>query len=295
MSKNKIVLLLIAFLIIIGSAVLTGCNKRAESLTSEDISKQTSTMSEVNASVVKVGDYVSFGSYHDEPILWRVVKVTDGKPLLWSVNILTAKCFDSSESGVASSGETNAQKYGSNLWSNSNIREWLNTAGSVEWSTQPPIKEAMWGNNDYDTEDGFLTDFSGYERGLIVSTERRIYNTDDELIETTQDMVFLASRNEIQNGGEWGFNSVIDRKKTPTEKAMENNKNEYPDFRLACWYYLCSQGTGNNAWQIHGVRDEGDFFVGAPYESYFGIAPALQISSSIPKEGNGTEEAPWIF
>jgi len=49
---------------------------------------------------MKVGGYVEFGSYLGARILWRVMEINDGKPLLWSEYILCAKCFDAAESGA---------------------------------------------------------------------------------------------------------------------------------------------------------------------------------------------------
>ena len=63
------------------------------------------------------------------------MEINDGKPLLWSEYILSAKCFDAAESGTVDKGSNNAEKYGSNIWSRSNLREWLNSTGRVSWST----------------------------------------------------------------------------------------------------------------------------------------------------------------
>lgn len=88
--------------------------------------------------VSKIGDYVEFGSYLNARILWRVMLLDGQNATLWSEYVLTAKCFDASESGVSGRGEDQAEQWGSNLWSRSNLREWLNAAGKVNWSTHPP-------------------------------------------------------------------------------------------------------------------------------------------------------------
>ena len=40
---------------------------------------------------LKAGDYVQFGRYLNEPIIWRVIHVDETGPLLFAENILTFK------------------------------------------------------------------------------------------------------------------------------------------------------------------------------------------------------------
>jgi hypothetical protein len=48
------------------------------------------------ADTIKVGDYVLFGSYNDEPILWRCIDTENGVMLL-SEYILCMKAYDAAE------------------------------------------------------------------------------------------------------------------------------------------------------------------------------------------------------
>lgn len=48
---------------------------------------------------IKVGDYVTFGSYYGEPILWKCVDTENGVMLL-SEYILCLKTYDAAESGI---------------------------------------------------------------------------------------------------------------------------------------------------------------------------------------------------
>ena len=173
---------------------------------------------------MKAGGFVDFGSYLDAHILWRVMEINDEMPLLWSKYILSVKCFDAAESGTEGKGSNDAAKYGSNIWSRSNLREWLNSAGKVNWSTQPPTGEAIYGNNNYENEDGFLTGFSSTERGLLTMTDRRIADSKGVYKETPQDLIFLASYEEVRDSGRWGLN-VESRKKTPTMQAANQDRN----------------------------------------------------------------------
>ncbi len=122
---------------------------------------------------VKEGDYVQFGRYLGDPIIWRVVYINeDGNPMLFSEKILCYKPYDAAESGKAGvygKEEIAKEKQGSSRWLNSNIREWLNCSNKkVKYSTQPPTKAAIdEGLNPYSEEAGFLSNFSLAEQQAI--------------------------------------------------------------------------------------------------------------------------------
>ncbi|MEA4847445.1 MAG: hypothetical protein VB106_09470, partial [Clostridiaceae bacterium] len=47
------------------------------------------------AQTVQVGDYIFFGTYNGQPILWRVISLDKkGDPLLFSEKLLSFKDFD---------------------------------------------------------------------------------------------------------------------------------------------------------------------------------------------------------
>ncbi|MBQ7265001.1 MAG: hypothetical protein IJS61_02795 [Firmicutes bacterium] len=109
---------------------------------------------------VTVGAYYQMGTYLDEPILWRCIAYDDKGPLMLSDRILAIKPFDAG--GTNTSGSHNRgsfgydavgyyrQKYGSNYWGDSNIKDWLNSdadAGNVVWSCgNSPDAEHCWNN-----------------------------------------------------------------------------------------------------------------------------------------------------
>ncbi len=149
---------------------------------------------------LKLGDYVQMGTYYGEPILWRVVSfekisgyddggnpiidstdtVTEYKegylPLLLSDKIICLKAFDAPTSVNSVTGSHSRDIYrgtcGSDDWYDSNIRSWLNSSestGNVEWLCgNPPSEEYIYaGDNDYDNEAGFLTNFTLSEIGAM--------------------------------------------------------------------------------------------------------------------------------
>lgn len=166
---------------------------------------------------MNIGDYVQFGRYYDEPILWRVLdKIADGGVMLLSERILCLKVFDAAESGRADetggSYTTNKTKqaFGSSEWSNSNIREWLNSSEQkVTYTTQPPVKTAIWdGYNAYADESGFLYNFTQDESDAIQLVKH----------DNVTDRVYLLSQEEAEK--------IVERKRKPTEIAVRNSEYE---------------------------------------------------------------------
>lgn len=105
-------------------------------------------------SPIKVGDTIQLGSYDDKPIKWICILIDDNGPLMLSKDILCQKEYDveGDNAKYHSDGWGYVRKQnGSNCWSDSNIRQWLNTSGTVEYSHCNP---------SYKEEAGFLSGFS---------------------------------------------------------------------------------------------------------------------------------------
>ncbi len=247
---------------------------------------------------VNIGDYVEFGSYMGTRVLWRVMELKDGNPLLWSEYVLCAKCFDAAESGNVGEGADEVGKWGNSLWSKSNLREWLNTMGKVNWSTYPPASAAVvWGRNNYENEPGFLTGFSKAERDMLVPTERVIIGSYfHRNIETTQDLVFLATVEEVLNGGKWSLNNDS-RIKFPTPTAMAKFNDMALIFKRGFGYqYFLMTPDDYYKSKVRAVDYGGDY----PDEysachGCVGIVPAVQIANTEPKSGDGSKKNPWKF
>ena len=90
------------------------------------------------ADEVKQGDYIKFGTYNGLPIVWRCVESEDGKALMISDSIITLKAYDAA--GDAGNDATGYRiKCGSNLWSSSTLRAWLNSdSDTVSYSGSVP-------------------------------------------------------------------------------------------------------------------------------------------------------------
>lgn len=247
---------------------------------------------------VEPGDTIIFGSYNGEPIEWRVLKLAEdgSSATVVSKDILTMKAFDAAESGsynyyngkdywgedISKEEETVLyQIRGNNSWALSNIRTWLNsTAENVTYEDQKPIQISMSEyKNGYDTEPGFLSNFSEEEREAIIETE---VETNGEV---TRDKVFLLSTQELA----WFEEADVSLVVKPTEAAREQDTSDWYEVNVS------SYGVDDYCWWLRDCDLEGlaseAYLVGSSYSGCkiytetvglegYGIRPALTIDLS---------------
>lgn len=213
---------------------------------------------------LSIGDYIEMGTYLNEPILWRVIHIDEeGDPLLLSHYLISHKSYDSIgdahrhkiDEVHINPGDIDRVNRGSNLWEDSNIRQWLNASSeNIDWKRNPPSKGAK--NADllpYDKESGFLhsNNFSEAEIKTIKQTEYKVilnendmsksdggkelyvpgemlddpyYNYEDAFYQTLEDKIFLLSVNEVK---EYIYDRGWDITAMYTKKAY--NEQAYPD------------------------------------------------------------------
>ena len=204
---------------------------------------------------LSLGDQVTFGTYLDEPIQWRVLKIHEdhfgraSKAVLISSDILTMKAFDAAPSGLYAYDDNGVlwrigeektiqnlemQEYthGTNDWSRSDIRTWLNSdRENVVYDGKGPIKKAMAEErNSYAAEAGFLCGFTDEEQEAIVMTHNvtkgNVLSQGDV---ETDDLVYLLSEEEL----EWFYDANISIYARPTKQAIERDEtNSYQTFSL---------------------------------------------------------------
>lgn len=197
---------------------------------------------------VELGDTVFFGSYYDEDIAWRVLRISeDGtQAVLLSKDILTMKAFDTAEGGFynrdgntyywseKSDADTDLalqiKVRGNSDWSASNLRTWLNADTEVVvYQDQPPVQSAMSEKkNGYQNEAGFLSGFTKEELAAIVEQENTTVGnklSETETV-TTHDRVYLLSVEELA----WLDEAGIRKWAVPTQAAVEHDD--------SCWYLL---------------------------------------------------------
>lgn len=120
-------------------------------------------LTKVNAigSSIKVGTEITLGHYQGYPLKWICVLVDDNGPLMLAEDIICKKEYDAigknSDYHSDSWGYVR-EKNGSNCWEDSNIRQWLNSSGTVDYSHCPP---------SYADESGFMSNFTTNELSLV--------------------------------------------------------------------------------------------------------------------------------
>lgn len=252
---------------------------------------------------LQVGETVLFGSYLDQDIAWRVLRISEDETqaVLVASHILTMKAYDAAESGrynydgdqnywtAASRADTDpllqAWVRGNSDWSASNLRTWLNADTEVVvYSGQPPAATAMAEKkNGYQTEAGFLYGFTREEKDAIVETE--LVTKGNALSETgsvtTIDRVWLLSLEELT----WFDQAGISKFASPTEEAVRQDQSlwyslDYDTYGVEyfCWWlrepvpdtaslcYLVNNGYGEKVIRQENVGLEG-----------FGVRPALTV------------------
>ncbi len=252
---------------------------------------------------LQVGETVLFGSYLDQDIAWRVLRISEDETqaVLGASHILTMKAYDAAESGrynydgdqnywtAASRADTDsvlqAWVRGNSDWSASNLRTWLNADTEVVvYSGQPPAATAMAEKkNGYQTEAGFLYGFTREEKDAIVETE--LVTKGNALSETgsvtTIDRVWLLSLEELT----WFDQAGISKFASPTEEAVRQDQSlwyslDYDTYGVEyfCWWlrepvpdtaslcYLVNNGYGEKVIRQENVGLEG-----------FGVRPALTV------------------
>lgn len=152
----------------------------------------------------KVGDIITMGTYNGKPIEWIVLNIDDkGNKYILAKDSISIKAYDSAESGewnkindtteferdkeAEYSDEELINAKGSNDWSKSNIRIWLNSQDKkVKYEGTSPDSKALYDSRiAYDKEEGFLNAFTKDEMNKIV--------------ETNGDYVFLPSVEEVND------------------------------------------------------------------------------------------------
>lgn len=236
--------------------------------------------------------------YYGDPIVWKVAdKNHSGYPAnsvtLITNNILTLKCFDGKE---PSNTDSNRRSYGNNRYIYANMRRWLNSnAGAGAWyaaqhSADAPPNSSNASANQYDTQAGFLNDFSSQFINALLTTTLTVARntaTDGGGSETLTDKLFLASNTEVGLANE---NSIVEGAKlalfsdnasrvaTPTAKAVSNGGNGTVG---SGWYWWLRTPYASSSYSARLVLSDGTLNFSDAYNGSRGVRPLCNLSSSI--------------
>ncbi len=273
---------------------------------------------------IKVGDYIQLGQYKGQRLIWRYAGDDDNGKLMFARDNLCIKAFDASGKDTDNKDRRN---FGSNLWSQSTIRQWLNSneeTVSYIYGNVPDKRSVRHGYNPYDTEAGFLTNFTSQELDAIkeVTLKTPLDEVDEELADGEYSVI------EFDAVDEASFNKTyVTRKYENTTDKIFLIDNEQLDLvmtQLNDGYYKQSKTTfyvGDFAGRD--MLSEREYYLRTPQtlidsdvglnvvlESYEGeahysfigganggacIRPAFYLADNVEFiSGDGTEENPYI-
>lgn len=179
--------------------------------------------------------------YYGKPIVWIIADKNhrgypDNTITLISEKVLCLKCFDAIE---PNNSNDNRKMYGNSNYKYSNLLSWLNSSCYGWYRPQhdadaPPSSYNVYNGNQYDSEAGFLADFSTEFMKALAQTA---FNTqtpsgDNKNSRVLTSKIFLASRTEVLlNDGRIRegestialFEGNKKRIAIPTQEAIENS------------------------------------------------------------------------
>lgn len=222
---------------------------------------------------LKKGDYVLFGEYLNEPILWLVADVENGRPLLQTEHIIAFKAFDS-----AGDGENDTKKLGSSDFTASTLKVWLNAKGKVSYSGSAPSEENVFsGKNAYDDENGFLSEenFTKVQANFIAD-----------------EGVFILSKEQISRL----FPSEL-RVKSATKSAILQDESSYIFTSSRGIWYWTSTPSDTNGTSVATVTSSGGFYRASAFDGVTGVCPAVYLkkSEAVSVWGLGSEDKPYVI
>lgn len=228
---------------------------------------------------LRKGDMVVFGAYRGEPILWQVLRIESGRPLMWSSRILCFKAFDAAGAAAGFHEGPDHTAQGANGWADSTLRQWLNSAErAVPWSHCPPnAQNVLDGMNPYAEEAGFLTGFQAAERALLA--------------ERNGDLVFLLSQKELSR-----WVPIAERAKKLTRTASMLDQSAYLNLPMSPEWYWTSSPAGSTRTGVATVTTSGGFYKDPAYDGHTGVCPAVLLNSvSVSARGDGSAKKPYLI
>ncbi len=222
---------------------------------------------------LKKGDYVLFGEYLGEPILWLVADNSDGRPLLQTEYIIDFKAFDASGDGDSDTG-----KLGSSDFEASTLRQWLNSDKNVNYTGSAPSKKnVLNGKNAYSEEPGFLSEknFTKEQKNLI-----------------TGEGVFLLSKKQTEEL----FSPEL-RVKKATKSAILKDESSYIFTSSKGVWYWTSSPVSSNRTSVTTVTSSGGFYKASAFDGITGVSPALYLKTDKVNciYGNAGKDKPYVI
>lgn len=255
-----------------------------------------------------VGAKVKFGNYKVEsealaPLIWKVAdKNHSGYPAnsvtLITESIIDLRGFDAKE---PTNTDANRQGNGNNRYLHSNLRQWLNDAGTSWWAAThaadaTPNDAGMSQPTGYDDKQGFKSYFTANELAALLDTTLTVAKntvTDSGGSETVVDKFFLASTTEVGLANENSiaegsilslFSAATDASRLAyaTQAAITNTLSaSKPASTTAGWHWWLRSPYSGFSYSARVVGSSGALNGNGAYGGGYGVRPLCNLSSGI--------------
>ena len=148
---------------------------------------------------------IGFGRWRTTGLKWDIANIgNDGriKILMHDNQTKLSLPFDAAEKAGDGNPNTDRFNYGRNVWSMSNLRQWLNATGAAgEWFAAQNDYDSL--ATQYNSLEGFLAGFTADERNLILPETHVciLPNVDGGGTETVVDTVWVPAEVELGDAG----------------------------------------------------------------------------------------------
>lgn len=216
-----------------------------------------STGGEPRSVALKQGDFIWFGTYRGERLLWQTAGADDGgRPLLLCDAVICFKAFDVPS---ASSEQPDAAAFGSSDWESCTLKRWLNAADE-------PVEE--YG------ETGFLSaeNFTAAQRESLAAPG-----------------MFVPAKNELKETAQ----TVSLKKKCRADALASNDYLVLPGQNV--WYWTRTPNETSRV-SVVTATSSGGFYKTLACDANTGVCPAFFFRSKtvIVTGGDGSRTAPYL-
>lgn len=279
-----------------------------------DIDNSTNGSSSVEK--IKVGDFLTFGTFSEHPLLWQVVDVENGKLKLFCSDLLFTGPIDANMNmQVVSSSMSSTRIEGNSNWHTSDIRQYLNSN-----SLNVSYKDVL---PNYASLPGFLTNFSADEVAIILDTTHKSqvhYNTDDSEVEGGQyagNLDFFESDYTEESFDSIKYTTTTEKIFLPDIVDLKEMEKRKVDINLLCVYDKYSDSFVESEQRpgyftrtplyeeinslskavYFGIYYMHTLFGSSTAESENGIRPMCHIQPALGQKllGSGTLESPYVL
>lgn len=253
-------------------------------------------------------------AFNGKPIVWKLIAKNhpgypDSSATLLSDRILSLKSLDARE---PNNPNPLVSTSGSNRYSESSLRHWLNGVDSQWYQSQndydePPISAYVEnGKNSYAVQPGFVSNLSARMRSALKVTPLTVARntvTEGGGSDELHDKVFLLSKTEVglvdENGVAEGtpfdgFSSSAHRAARPTAEAIINSEFYTESLSsLAPWPYWLRSPVSDTPHLMNAAGMSGIGVVS--FASHMGVRPAINIGSDAYVQDEPNEQGEYVL